>query len=402
LLNLLNKNINFYSFIFFMLYFFIQPLLQYEFFLKNINDYLEFSLLLTFSVYVIIQIKYFFNLKKLYFTTFDILVLVFFLNMLIQILIDYTMYSSVHILFKRNIVILLYAIMFYYFGKSFFDIKKYFKYFLIAYFILTLEKLLNLDFSSFHIIIQHTINIGNIQTSNTTSLYLYLGDTFAILSLLILTFLESKYVKIFFIFVSLLVLYTIYSRTSLYLYFIVAFIYIKKEFNLKTKLIVFTIFILFMITIINYFDFNKLENTRMLSFLFSGHDASLNGRLEQINSGLNGLFNNFIIGDYGGQYFNSHSFGSYMHNILSYIRQFGIISIVLFLFLFYKIIKLYILFTKNYFDSNVEYIFYISLFIFLEVFLARSYISPLLWFAFGMLSNTNNLSNHLIKKGNYI
>ena len=386
--------IYFLAFLFFMIYFVLQPIAQYQAFLGNIPDVLRIFLVITFFIFTLILINKILNFRKIKISLFDVIITVFFLNMLMQILLDYFIYSHATILFDRNIIVLLYGIMFFLVGKFFYNIEKYYKYFLIAFVILVLEKLINFDISTFHIITKH-ITMGN--KSEQTALYLYIGDTFAILSLLVLSFTYNNYLRIFILFTSIFTLFIISSRTALYIYLFVILIYIYKEFNVKSKIIILSLILIFIFGLLSFIGIDKLENMRMFAFLFSGEDSSVDERIFQINEGLSAINNYFLEGDYGGQY-HKHEFGYYMHNILSFVRQFGSIALILMVFLFYYIAEYYLKFSKKYFNTHINYVFYISLFIFLESFISKSYVSPLIWFAFGMISNTKELTTQITKE----
>ena len=76
-------------------------------------------------------------------------------------------------------------------------------------------------------------------------------------------------------------------------------------------------------------------DNRMFGVLQGKDDGSLNERLLQLQYGIEGIKNNIIFGEYAGQViihdsgYRSGSMGSYVHNFISYWRQFGLVFCLL-------------------------------------------------------------------------
>jgi hypothetical protein len=289
--------------------------------------------------------------------------------------------------------------MLYFIGKNFNNLEKYRSYFFIAYMVPIIEKFINIDTATFHIVTRQMIG-GELEG---TSLYLYMGDTLAILSILVLTLAKNNYLKMVLIFLSSLALFLVYSRSSLYFYVTIVCFYILKEFNNKNKLIFIFVLLLSFGYLLSSVSVNELGNMRMLSFLFTGEDASVSARTEFLKKGIVAISNNILIGDYGGQFLEAGgNFGSKIHNILSYYRQFGIIAAIFLITLFCLSLVRYYEWFRGYYSHHDNYIFYIALFIIAEFIFARSYTSMLLWFAFGLLANKKKLkkTNTIKRKKN--
>lgn len=380
------NNIHYYSFLFFILYFVVQPIIQYEAFIGKIPDYLSFSLYVSIFLFILLLINYILNIKKTNYWIFDTYIYLILTIMIMYILIDYYIYSHEKILFERNLIVWLYTFMFYLFGKFFYYFENLKKYFLLSYVILVLDRLINLDKTGFQIITNYSE--GN--ATNSTSLYLYMGDTFAILSLLLISITIDKRLKFLLIIISAIALYVTYSRTSFYVFLIVSLILVLKEYKISTKFLLFFLILILSSFLILNMKTADIKKVRMISFLITGKDASLSGRDKYFEKGLDAISKNILIGDYGGQYFDDR-LGAYMHNILSYYRQFGIIVAIMFLLIFYHLIIHYYKWHKNNYTYKIDYLFYILLFLIIESLFARSYYTPLLFFALGMFSNRDKI-----------
>ena len=128
-----------------------------------------------------------------------------------------------------------------------------------------------------------------------------------------------------------------------------------------------------------------MENAsnRMFRFFISGQDSSLTTRESILQDGFKELSYqfNWIIGDFLGDYDkNNDSLGGYIHNYLSFLRQFGVIPFFIFslllLFLYAKLSLNYLLNRKN---KILEFLFVYTTIFFLQIIVARSFTSAYIW-----------------------
>ena len=202
-------------------------------------------------------------------------------------------------------------------------------------------------------------------------IYLMLGDTFAILS--IFTLLYNKKWDLFIIILSVIALFALWSRASLYSFIIISMFYMLKEHKYKMLF-----FILLAFLFINQIYVDK--DDRMLRMIFGGFDASQNMRLKWYELGYKDLrlvwpFGYFM-GDVNNNY--GHS-GTYIHSYLSFLRQFGIIPFTVFVItlisFYFKIFLKWIKVNK----LSFNFLFYYTSFVIIEIIVARSFLHPFIW-----------------------
>lgn len=95
-----------------------------------------------------------------------------------------------------------------------------------------------------------------------------------------------------------------------------------------------------------------------MELLLYYRDSSFNERIEQFKYGLDAIKGSWFFGQYLGQTIVCQDsvylsgFGSYMHNLLSFWRQYGVIFFIIFtIFYFSRLIKIYFLW-KNTKENN--------------------------------------------------
>ncbi|ULN64470.1 hypothetical protein MID13_01090 [Vibrio gigantis] len=165
------------------------------------------------------------------------------------------------------------------------------------------------------------------------AVYLFLGDILVLVAIYYMSalFMYRKYKFIFFIFVVLL--FIVYSRTSLY--FFVSSV-IACEFiliNKKKKLLLLFLFLCCSYLIYSYQDSLLNMNfsysiNRMLFVFLGGSDGSLSGRELIFIESTSSLFDSWFLGDFSDQINIFGSWSFYIHNIVSYLRQFGILTFI--------------------------------------------------------------------------
>ncbi|MGJ0308720.1 O-antigen ligase family protein [Aliarcobacter cryaerophilus] len=197
---------------------------------------------------------------------------------------------------------------------------------------------------------------------------------------------------------SLILLYLVKSRASFYAFFVIYLIFLLKELGFKNffYLIIFSSLFCYVLIIL---DLVKV-NTRMFGIYNMIKDGSFNERLEQFKYGLEAIKSNWFFGQYGGQviYHEGSMYesglGSYMHNFLSFWRQFGILFFITFtIFYFSRLLKVFKLWIYGH--KNSDYVFYIGLYMAIGILLFHSYSYPYIWFAMTLmhLYSINNSKN---------
>jgi hypothetical protein len=190
-------------------------------------------------------------------------------------------------------------------------------------------------------------------------------------------------------------LFALFSRSSLYCFVIVAFLFLYNQ-NKKIFFISLFSFVAFLYFSIN----NGLIEDRMLRLLIGASDTSQNMRQEHLTRGLEHLSNNWLLGTFMGDIeSNFGNEGRYIHNYLSFWRQFGVIPFLLFFALLgYKSISICCAWIRDN-DSNpvLQFLFYFTMFALLEIIMARSYVFPYIWLS---ISGIAVFINSKIGKGN--
>jgi hypothetical protein len=362
------------SFFSFTVFFLIIPLLSYQVTLGYIND--VFVRIISRSFILIVVIYFIFFVKKNYL---DFFVFLTFILMYVIIQFNYIYDKDIY-LYKFNISCFIYYIVMYCMGRFFVYNPIFNKWLIFVYLLYVLILYINLYNSVFQIMMKGDYGVK-----------LKLGDTFAIVSILILTTIGKKYFKIFIFFISSIFLFAIGSRTSLYLYIFISIFYFIR--NVSYKYIF--ISMMFLIGSVFYLiNTNKIdiEHDRRIAILYNlSSDGSYNSRENLLKNGLNSILNNPVLGDYGGQFKKYNDIGSYIHNILSYYRQFGLVVFTIMIFYFFIINIYFFKWLFKFYDKKIDYIFYISLFLFIEILFSRAYSFSYVWFSIGMLFNKRNL-----------
>ena len=213
---------------------------------------------------------------------------------------------------------------------------------------------------------------------------------------------KSRYITLF---ISLLLLLFYSSFTSITFFIltilvnIVYSIYLKRNIILKifTTLVLICLIIcasVFYIQISNQpiqlqgnsVFINTINNYLMrVHYVINLEDGSLNKRLIQFNEGFKVLKEKPILGEFMYEYRVFRTTGSYMHNILSYWAEYGLINFLLifvpyFIFLF----KSYKYFVK-YDDKILKALFFSGIYVTLILLFSRSYVSMIFWIHYGLL-----------------
>ncbi|WP_413176087.1 O-antigen ligase family protein [Anabaena azotica] len=152
---------------------------------------------------------------------------------------------------------------------------------------------------------------------------LYLPISLLIISIIILFLNGSRASLTSFLIFSLYILYYLFSRLNP-----IKFIYVSL---LSLSLVVLSLTFFS----INY-DF--LLSNRNLELISEGHSSSLEGRSHLYELGIKDIYNNPITGNYVERNYYRDS-GTYIHNFLGLIQDFGIPSFLSYLFLIFYSVK---------------------------------------------------------------
>lgn len=215
------------------------------------------------------------------------------------------------------------------------------------------------------------------------------GDTFAIVTLISVFLIKNRWYKLISFTIVLVLLFMIKSRATFFSFLLLYFFWFIKEFGIKFFLL--TIFIglcMSLISIVlNVISFDQ----KMLGVFLGKQDNSLNERIEMMKFGIYAIKDHWFLGDYAGQMrvyegqYRSGMMGAYIHNFLSFWRQFGLSFFILFMGMYiYGLYKNYVL-LKYKKDYKNEFILYLGLFLFIEMLFFRSYTLPYYWFAMGLM-----------------
>lgn len=218
--------------------------------------------------------------------------------------------------------------------------------------------------------------------------YLRLSDSFAFVSLFLLSLLNRIRYQILLSFLSLCCLYYLESRSALFLFLLtsIVLIFVKNSFS-KFILLLIPIFLISYLYVVNLnnkiIDYNE---NRFLRLIFSTDtDTSLNERSFLNNLGWKTYLDNKYFGDYG-YYKYSLGEGAYAHNYISFFAEFGFFGILI-LFIYLVFLILFISsFIKNINKDNTDYFALSFIFFgFLGIIISKSFHWMFFFFSFGLV-----------------
>jgi len=213
-----------------------------------------------------------------------------------------------------------------------------------------------------------------------------IGESFVLLGLLYLSFINNKHIKFILMTILLVSLYLIKSRAIFYSFFIVYLIFIVRLLGVRNA---FYLALSFIVTVIIslYFDLINIDR-RMFGINQILSDSSFNERVEQFKYGISAIKNNWVWGEFAGQIvkhkvgYQSGMMGAYMHNFLSFWRQYGFIFFILFSFsYFYLLLKITLLWLKNSENRKLEFVYYLGLYYTILLLFFQGYNQPHVWFS---------------------
>ncbi len=238
-----------------------------------------------------------------------------------------------------------------------------FIFFLIVYFALLLN---NNDYNLSASLLGFTNKIKNAGIHLTTS------------SIIALFFLwqisQSKYAALIYFIIGFITLFTLGSRSALAFYIIVSFIMIYRLYSLQKYFI-----LLFVLSSVLFFNLDTIvsfleQRERMHSlFTLNLKDASLVERQLQITNNLLSIKENLFIGQVMGEILVDKK-GSYIHSYVSYLQSYGIVVFTLLNLLILKT-SYHLLKRINSNDRFFQFMSMAFLFTILEFIFSRSYIT---------------------------
>lgn len=237
------------------------------------------------------------------------------------------------------------------------------------------------------------VNYSLLKDPSLIGIYLYIGDALSIIFLIICFRNGFKLSSIvWFLFFSL-ILYLNNSRAAFFV-FIFIFSLSSALFILKLSLlkkIIYISLISLTILLLSPYIYEFITLNERMANLITGHaDYSRDGRSELFNLGLSDIENNLFTGLLGGQVLAGERLGAYIHNILEYYRQFGLVA---FIFILLSVI-FSLLIVINFILKNkkvTETIMLIPILIFISSLIlcifARSIPYTYIFFSIGLLEN---------------
>ena len=218
-----------------------------------------------------------------------------------------------------------------------------------------------------------------------TQIYLMLADSFAVLSIFILCRLDNSKKELLLILISSICLFALFSRASFYCFILTSIVFLYK----KNKIAMFSIIALSLTILFINLDNNSFTDNRMIRMIVGSYDLSQSMREDQLEKGINSLSEAWLLGDFMGDVEESFGEkGNYIHNYLSFWRQFGFIPFLLMIIIaFFSFVKIFIYWWKtNNINGLPLFLFYISVFTLSEIILARSFLYPYIWMSIGGIS----------------
>ena len=228
---------------------------------------------------------------------------------------------------------------------------------------------------------------------NGQPIYLMLADSFAILSLFMLCKTKNSTGQILIILITTICLFALFSRASLYCFVLTAILFLYKLNKGFMLLILTTLFLLLFLG-----TNDEIAGNRMLRMFYGVEDLSATMRQDHMEKGLDALSSTWFLGDFMGdikQHFGKT--GYYMHNYLSFWRQFGIVPFIAFsVILIFGSIRILKVWLKSEKLNQVHlFLFHFTVFALSEIIVARSFVTPYIWLSVGGLSLFSNYKNQV-------
>lgn len=210
-------------------------------------------------------------------------------------------------------------------------------------------------------------------------IYLMLADNYAILGIFAVHATRSKVMRHFIFILSIITLFALLSRSSLYFFAAIYILYLYRE---NKKLLLMMLMLSFVLALNASTD---MKEGRMLKMVFGGPDKSASMRYDMLMDGIHSIKENWFTGQFMGdinEYAGTE--GYYIHNYLAVWRQYGLIPfVVIVMTIMVNQFKLGMDWLKNVQLKEGEMLlFYFSMFVIFEIVFARTFDHPFIWMSF--------------------
>ncbi|TXH02104.1 MAG: O-antigen ligase domain-containing protein [Candidatus Moraniibacteriota bacterium] len=235
-------------------------------------------------------------------------------------------------------------------------------------------------------------------------LYLFLGDSFAIWSLLSVFCVKSFILRFGIIVLSLVTLFVLTSRTSLYAFafsqFIVLLLFIVREKKLAFKRVFIGVFWVAILSSLlsSFINLEEVLEGRMLRLFSEGEDDSWSFRQWQLDVGIQHILESPFWGNYGSQVRLLGRMGDYIHSYLEVWRQFGIVPFLWIVGLVLTSIYIGGKFAWREMSDRSLFILGLLVFTVLEITMARSWGNPYIFLAIGLCAGVAAENRRLISR----
>lgn len=274
---------------------------------------------------------------------------------------------------------------------DFLEEKKVKTYMLYAWsgYVLTVFVFANIDLNIFQ---------SHMQMKNENHNYLMMADAFVLSSMFVFSSTKQLRYKLLIFAVSFIGLYFLKSRASLYVFSFVCLLVLIKSDKRFLLLVAFVLFYILIAT--DWQMFLKRNASNRMFRVLLGHDASANMRVNLLREGVEGIKENWFLGDFMGDVKQFKGTGRYIHNFLSYWRQFGLIPFLMFLLVliinYFSILKSVIL---RKWTPTLEFLFMYGAYVLALTLFARSFMYSGVWLVFAavpiyLMKSENNQESY--------
>tara|TARA_B110000467_G_C18337888_1_gene499969 strand:- start:4794 stop:5993 length:1200 start_codon:yes stop_codon:yes gene_type:complete len=211
--------------------------------------------------------------------------------------------------------------------------------------------------------------------------YLMMADAYALLSIILIVSQVTLSRKSIFILISILALFLLKSRASMYAFVFVSFAtLVRFDKRFIWGVCIALLLGLWQLDVLE--SIRSVANHRMFRVLI-GEDNSATMRSDIMSIGLEGIKQHWFLGQFMGDVLQKEKTGNYIHNILSYWRQFGLIPFVLLVYLIFKNYTnlIYAVLTHGW-NPRLDFIFFYGFYVLALVLFARSFMYPSIWIIF--------------------
>lgn len=239
------------------------------------------------------------------------------------------------------------------------------------------------------------INFDDVN-DEVAGLYLFMGDSFAIWSILAISSARVFWIRLSISVVSVITLFLLASRTSLYS-FLCALLVIGlpiishgRHSGARILAAIFALVVAGM-WLVSWVGLDELLLGRMVRFFSEGSDTSWSFREWQLQAGWNHISASPLFGDYGSDLRLLGRFGDHIHNFLEVWRQFGVLPFLLVVFLCLVAAYRSLFALIHHFSTEAIFAAGVVSFVVVEIAFSRSWGTPYVFLAFGLVAGFGRL-----------